>query len=236
MCVCVLYANESSKNNIYLKLFLLENVSNLSNFPNFLKWFFFCLFLPPPPYSCRLVSPSESWYFSWRPVLNHHVCSSQAVTSAQMLHFCIGGPSGWAECHKGNVLSCGLIWRKRGLWSKLLCGILLKYSLTCAFITIYSCVHLTFIIEYHLSTGTWISVCKELAPYQAETSTCHRHTAGTWVGPLESHRERRMGVQSRGQSFPAKPSRRMASIGVAGRTGRAHRQRWKEQSSRRKNI
>ena len=48
MCVCVLYANESSKNNIYLKLFLLENVSNLSNFPNFLKWFFFCLFLPPP--------------------------------------------------------------------------------------------------------------------------------------------------------------------------------------------
>ena len=49
MCVCVLYANESSKNNIYLKLFLLENVSNLSNFPYFLKWFFFCLFLPFPP-------------------------------------------------------------------------------------------------------------------------------------------------------------------------------------------
>lgn len=200
---------------------------------------FFCLFLPSPaPYSCRLLSPSKSWYFRWRPVLNDHVCSSQAVTSAQMLHLCIGGPSGWAECHKGNILSRGLIWRKRGLWSKLPCGILLKYSLTCAFITIYLWVHLTFVREYHLSTGTWIPVCKELATYQAEKMfTCHHDTAGTWVGPSESHRERRMGVQSRRQSFSAEPSRRMASIGVVGRTGRAHRQRWgKEQSSRRNNT
>lgn len=126
---------------------------------------FFCLFLPSPtPYSCRLLSPSESWYFSWRPVLNDHVCSSQAVTSAQMLRLCIGGPSGWAECHKGNILSCGLIWRKRGLWSKLPCGILLKYSLTCAFITIYLWAHLTFVREYHLSTGTWIPAARSLQP------------------------------------------------------------------------
>lgn len=126
---------------------------------------FFCLFLPSPtPYSCRLLSPSESWYFSWRPVLNDHVCSSQAVTSAQMLRLCIGGPSGWAECHKGNILSRGLIWRKRGLWSKLPCGILLKYSLTCAFITIYLWAHLTFVREYHLSTGTWIPAARSLQP------------------------------------------------------------------------
>ena len=48
VCVCVLYANESSKNNIYLKLFLVENVSNLSNCPYFLKFLFVCFFPFPP--------------------------------------------------------------------------------------------------------------------------------------------------------------------------------------------
>lgn len=48
LCVCVLYANESSKNNIYLKLFLVENVSNLSNCPYFLKFLFVCFFPFPP--------------------------------------------------------------------------------------------------------------------------------------------------------------------------------------------
>ena len=150
-------------------------------------------------------------------MLDHCVSLSQVVASAQKLHHVAEEPLGWRSVLKEIWSRLELIWGEWGLCSKLLCGIPLNDPLTYVFITICSCLHLTFIMGCHPSAGRW-SRCRQ-GPCNLEgreDSTCPHHTAGIGTGPLELHRERVIGALSMRLSFLAGPSR-----GTTAQTGQA---------------